>query len=82
MITEEKIRKIQSYKTWSVKRKVDELLMEDAYMYTNLCIDSTASEKKKVKAMSRKIYKAISVINPLDGYILEAHMNEKDLTNA
>jgi hypothetical protein len=82
MITEEKIRKIQSYKTWSVKRKVDELLMEDAYMYTNLGIDSTASEKKKVKAMSRKIYKAISVINPLDGYILEAHMNEKDLTNA
>jgi len=82
MITEEKIRKIQSYKTWSVKRKVDELLMEDAYMYTNLGIDSTASEKKKVKSMSRKIYKAISVINPLDGYILEAHMNEKDLTNA
>jgi hypothetical protein len=82
MITEEKIRKIQSYKTWSVKRKVDELLMEDAYMYTNLGIDSTASEKKKVKAMSRKIYKAISVINPLDGYILEAHMNEKDLTDA
>ena len=66
MITEEKIRKIQSYKTWSVKRKVDELLMEDAYMYTNLGIYSTASEKKKVKAMSRKIYKAISVINPLD----------------
>ncbi len=82
MITEEKIRKIQSYKTWSVKRKVDELLMEDAYMYTTLGIDSTVSEKKKVKTMSRKIYRAISVINPLDGYILEAHMNEKDLTNA
>lgn len=82
MITEEKIRKIQSYKTWSVKRKVDELLMEDAYMYTTLGIDSTISEKKKVKTMSRKIYRAISVINPLDGYILEAHMNEKDLTNA
>jgi len=82
MITEEKIRKIQSYKTWSIKRKVDELLMEDAYMYTTLGIDSTASEKKKVKTMSRKIYRAISVINPLDGYILEAHMNEKDLTNA
>jgi len=82
MITEEKIKKIQSYKTWSVKRKVDELLMEDAYMYTTLGIDSTVSEKKKVKTMSRKIYRAISVINPLDGYILEAHMNEKDLTNA
>ena len=80
MITEEKIRKIQGYKTWSIKKKVDELLMEDAYMYTNLGIDSTATDKKKVKTMSRKIYKAISLISPLDGYILEAHMNEKDLT--
>ncbi len=80
MITEERIRKIQGYKTWTVKRKVDELLMEDANMYTNLGLDSAASDKKKVKSMSRKIYKAISVISPLDGYILEAHMNEKDLT--
>ena len=80
MITEEKIRKIQGYKTWSIKRKVDELLMEDAYMYTNLGSNSTLTDKKKVKSMSRKIYKAISLISPLDGYILEAHMNEKDLT--
>lgn len=80
MITEERIRKIQGYKTWTVKRKVDELLREDAWMYTNLGIDSTATEKKTVKTMSRKIYKAIAAISPLDGYILEAHMNEKDLT--
>lgn len=80
MITDEKIRKIQGYKTWSTKKKVDELLREDAYMYTKLGIDSTSTDKKKVKTISRKIYKAISVISPLDGYILEAHMNEKDLT--
>lgn len=80
MITEERIRKIQGYKTWSTKKKVDELLREDAYMYTNLGIDSTSTEKKSVKTMSRKIYKAIAAISPLDGYILEAHMNEKDLT--
>ena len=49
-------------------------------MYTNLGLDSTATEKKAVKAMSRKIYRAIAAISPLDGYILEAHMNEKDLT--
>ena len=49
-------------------------------MYTNLGCDSTLTEKKKVKSMSRKIYKSISVLSPLDGYILEAHMNEKDLT--
>ncbi len=54
--------------------------MEDAYMYTNLGSNSTLTDKKKVKSMSRKIYKAISLISPLDGYILEAHMNEKDLT--
>jgi len=49
-------------------------------MYTNLGSNSTLTDKKKVKSMSRKIYKAISLISPLDGYILEAHMNEKDLT--
>ena len=80
MITDERIRKIQGYKTWTVKKKVDELLREDAWMYTNLGIDSTSTDKKKVKVMSRKIYKAISLISPLAGYILEAHMNEKDLT--
>lgn len=80
MEIEEKIRKIQGYKTWSIKRKVDELLEIDAYNYTNLGIDSSKTEKKNVKMISRKIYRAISLISPMDGYILEAHMNEKDLT--
>ena len=78
---DEKVRKIQGYKTWSLKKKVDSLLEIDAIMYTNLGIDSTKTEKKEVKAISRKIYKAISLISPLDGYILESHMNEKDLRN-
>jgi hypothetical protein len=82
MKIEERIRKIQGYRTWSIKRKVDELLEIDAHNYTNLGIDSTKAEKKAVKDISRKIYRAISIINPLDGYILEAHMNEKDLTKA
>lgn len=82
MEIEERIRKITGYKTWSVKRKVDSLLEIDANMYTNLGIDSTISEKRNTKAISRKIYKAIALISPLDGYILEAHMNEKDLTDA
>ena len=81
MEIEEKIRKIQSYKTWSLKRKIDELLEIDANMYTNLGIDSSKTEKESVKKISRKIYKAISLVSPLDGYILEAHMNEKDLTS-
>ena len=78
---DEKVKKIQGYKTWSLKKKVDSLLEIDAIMYTNLGIDSTKTEKKEVKAISRKIYKAISLISPLDGYILESHMNEKDLRN-
>ena len=78
---DEKIRKIQGYKTWSLKKKVDSLLEIDAIMYTNLGKNSTKTEKKEVKAISRKIYKAISLISPLDGYILESHMNEKDLRN-
>lgn len=81
MEIEEKIRKIQGYKTWSLKRKIDELLEIDANMYTNLGIDSSKSEKENVKKISRKIYRAISLVSPLDGYILEAHMNEKDLTS-
>jgi len=82
MDIEERIRKIQGYKTWSIKRKVDELLEIDAINYTNLGIDSSKADKKAVKDISRKIYRAISVISPMDGYILEAHMNEKDLTKA
>ena len=81
MELDQQIRKIVSYKTWSVKRKTDTLLEMDAEMYTNLGIESTKTEKKNVKAISRKIYRAISLINPLDGYILEANMNEKDLTD-
>tara|TARA_R110001632_G_scaffold1979_5_gene8878 strand:+ start:51 stop:308 length:258 start_codon:yes stop_codon:yes gene_type:complete len=81
MEIEDRIRKIQSYKTWSLKRKIDELLEIDANMYTNLGIDSSKTEKESVKKISRKIYKAISLVSPLDGYILEAHMNEKDLTS-
>ena len=79
MKIDDEIRKITSYKTWSVKRKTDTLLEMDAINYTNLGTDSTKTEKKNVKTISRKIYRAISIINPLDGYILEAHMNEKDL---
>jgi hypothetical protein len=58
---------------------VDTLLEIDANAYTNLGKDSTKKEKKNVKRDSRKIYNAILEISPRDGYILEAHMKEKDL---
>lgn len=78
---DEKLQKIQSYKTWSLKKKVDALLEIDAIQYTNLGIDSTVKEKKQVKAISRKIYRAIAAISPIDGHILRSHMLEVDLTN-
>jgi len=81
MELEEKLRKIQNYKTWSLKKKVDTLLEMDAKIYTNLGKESSKAEKKEAKTISRKIYKAIALISPLDGYILESHMNEKDLRN-
>ena len=80
--TYEDINKIVAFKTWTVKKKVDTLLEIDAVLYCNLGIDSKDSEKKKVKAISRKIYRAISLVSPTEGYLLEAHMNEKDLTEA
>ena len=80
--THQDIGKIVGFKTWSIKKKVDTLLKIDAIMYCNLGLESKDSEKKKVKAISRKIIKAISLIDPPTGYMLEAHMMEKDLTEA
>ena len=76
----EDIDKITRFKTWGSDKKVNALLQIDSYMYTNLGLDSTDSERKKAKVVSRKIYRAIAQISPVNGYLLEAHMNEKDLT--
>ena len=79
---EEIILKIKNYKTWSIKKKVDALLEMDAIQYTKLGIDSTIAEKKQVKVLSKKIYRAIAYISPIDGHLLRSHMLEIDLTNA
>ena len=47
--TENDIEKIVSFKTWSDKKKIDELCRIDCDMYCNLGIDSTKTEKLKVK---------------------------------
>tara|TARA_Y100000996_G_C22364867_1_gene578461 strand:+ start:262 stop:513 length:252 start_codon:yes stop_codon:yes gene_type:complete len=79
-ILENKIKKVLSYKTWSVKKKVDSLLKLDHEMYMELGIDSSKKEVLETKKRSRKIYRAIMQVSPKDGYTLEAHMMEKDLT--
>lgn len=76
MTIEEEINKVSKYKTWSAKRKVDKLLEIDATMYTNLGIESSSSERKKTKALSKKIYKMILSISSIDGFLLRAHMDE------
>jgi hypothetical protein len=76
MDIEKEIKKIQGYKTWSVKRKVDSLLEIDANIRTNLGTDSTSKERNQAKSFSKKIYKAISSISAIDGYLLRAHMDE------
>ena len=76
MDIEDKINKIKNYKTWSIKKKIDELLEIDAIQYTNLGIDSTSKEKKEVKILSKKIYRAIAAVSPIDGHVLRSHMDE------
>lgn len=77
---DEQIKKVLSYKTWNVKRKVDTLLKMDHEMYMELGLDSTKKEVLETKKRSRRIYRAIMQVSPKDGYTLEAHMMEKDLT--
>tara|TARA_R110000796_G_scaffold51680_8_gene121953 strand:- start:5374 stop:5607 length:234 start_codon:yes stop_codon:yes gene_type:complete len=50
-------------KRWCNKCKVDYLLRVDAIMYTNLGLDSTQTERDRVKRKSRKIYNNIKKID-------------------
>lgn len=61
------IEKVLEFKTWTDKRKIDELFRIDCEMYTNLGTDSTKTEREKVKAKSKAIYKTIAKINPNTG---------------
>jgi hypothetical protein len=73
----DRVQKIVGYKTWSIQRKVDALLEIDCNLYTNLGTDSTTTERKDVKSISKLIYKSISNISPIDGYLLKAWYEEK-----
>lgn len=59
----------------SVKQRTDLLLELDANQYTNLGIDSTKTEKTKVKADSKYIYKNIKGIDEVTGKMLLNHMD-------
>ena len=59
----------------SVKDRTDAILEMDAIQYQNLGIDSTKTEKKKVKSDSKHLYKLIRNFNKSDGNLLLNHMD-------
>jgi hypothetical protein len=61
------IEKITEFKSWSDKKKIDELLRIDCDLYTNLGIDSTKSERLEARKNSRKIYRQIKQIDHKTG---------------
>ncbi len=71
------IEKILGYKTWSVKRKQDELLRMDCNMYCHVGLDSSKAEKEEVRKVSRKIYTAIKSINHSLGTLFLTTMDQR-----
>ena len=64
------IDRILTFKTWTDKQRIDELLRIDSVQYCNLGTDSTTSERGEVEINSKSIYKAIKKIDPDLGAIL------------
>ena len=59
----------------SIKERTDMILELDAIQYTNLGIDSTIGEKKKVKSDSKYLYRQIKGFNEVDGNLLLNHLD-------
>lgn len=59
----------------TIKERVDAVLELDAIQYTNTGIDSTKSEKKKVKSDSKHLYKLIKGIDEQTGSLLINHLD-------
>jgi len=59
----------------SVGQRTDLILELDAISYTNLGIDSTKTEKNKVKSDSKFLYKQIKGIDEVTGNMLLNHMD-------
>ncbi len=63
----EKADKIDSYRSWSDKKKIDNLLELNAIIYTNLGTDSSKSEWENAEVTSRYIYRIIKKYNKSQG---------------
>ena len=73
----EDIERIMGFTSWSVKRKVDELLRVDAAMYSNLGVSSRRTEQDSVRKNSRKIYSAIKKLDKDLGDLFLRAMDDK-----
>jgi hypothetical protein len=71
----EQVLKIAEDFNKSIKERIDQLLEQDATMYTNLGINSTNKDKAEVKRNSKIIYKAIDKIDPYTGKLLLNHLD-------
>ena len=75
MINKEEILKIAADYQKTVIERIDQLLFEDANMYTNLGSDSTKADKEDVKKNSRAIYRAIKDLDESTGKLLLQHQD-------
>jgi len=75
MINKEEILRIAADYQKTVRERIDQLLFEDANMYTNLGSDSTKAEKEEVKKTSRAIYRAIKDLDEATGKLLLQHQD-------
>lgn len=54
------------------KQKIDALLMVDSILYCSVGIETPKKERQEVKAVSKKIYRAIAKIDKTEGELLLA----------
>ena len=75
MISKEEILRIAEDYQKTVRDRIDQLLFEDANMYTNLGSDSTKADKEEVKKNSRAIYRAIKDLDESTGKLFLQHQD-------
>jgi len=76
--TVEDIERIVDFKTWSNRKKIDELLRIDCGMYCNLGQDSSSTEKKLTKKKSRQIYQHIKKLDKRMGDLFLTAMDKSE----
>ena len=67
------IEKIFNYTTWTLKKKIDNLLEIDCNQYCNLGKESSVKKRNEVKQISKQIYRTIKLLDePVGKQLLQA----------